>query len=555
MIKPEQLKDKMVESFPSFCRILQGKNWFDDNVHEDLCNWIQGSIEEGITNHPEEITKLLIVLPRGSLKTTLCTKLLPAWLNAQDILPDGTKGCDVRSLIVSNTMPNARKKVQDIRGLYDSHEIFRNLFPEMLPTRDCRWTNELAEIPRTQKYPDGTYESAGTGTKKVGSHYNCLIEDDTVAPGESDMKMEITAPSQDEIDRGIGFHKAATPLLVPRGFRLRVVVTTRWADEDLAHYVKTYEDYHTFDVPAKSEDGKRLFLSFYKENTLKDLEVQLGPYLFSALYLNQPIEAGLRTFNKDWFQYIDEDAIPTHDANNQPLKSYRTLAIDPAISKKETACETALTEVLHVIKGTKAFQYWTKDHHGHMNPLETVNMALDWCEERGIGTIIVETVAYQESLKYYLYDEMAKRGIRVNIVPLKRGAGTGKDARIEAMVPYFASGRIFFVRGNLSPQVESQLIQFPHGRLKDVIDSFSMHMKQSTREKSLPRPTEAEKTDPNSGEAVLEQVKAAYLKHAGGSQFGILTQARRFEPGIPTGLGLETDLELMFRNLNLEVTT
>jgi len=92
--------------------------------------------------------------------------------------------------------------------------------------------------------------------------------------------------------------------------------------------------------------------------------------------------------------------------------------------------------------------------------------------------IIVEQEAYQAALKYIIINMMnhrKKRGLKVyDIVKAKRG---NKEIRIEGMQPAFQQRRIHFVRGSLSDQTESQLLQFPSGRLVDIIDSWSMHRK------------------------------------------------------------------------------
>lgn len=511
----KELKKRTQERFSNFARVLQGPDWFDNNVHQWLCDWIQGTIQEEMKNMTDDkIIKMAIVMPRGSLKSTFCTKMFPVWMNVQDRFPDGTFGSDLRTLVVTNSAPNARKKLDDIRSIYDTSEIFRGLYPELLPTRDCAWTSERAIINRKHAYPDATYEAAGSGTNKTGSHYNIIIEDDTTAPEKSEMSNELSLPSRDEIERAIGFHKSATPLLVPKGIRIRLVVSTRWGDDDLISYIQKSEDYHVFDIPAKTEEGKRVFNIFYSENTLKDLEEQVGPYMFSCLYLNRPIDASLRTFKPEWFNNIYYT--PNELDVSKATKSYRTIAIDPAVSEKDDACETAITEVLHTFENNKSYQYWENDLHGHFNPEEIVRKTLDLADlhHDEVTAILVETNAYQASLKYYLRDEMIRRNKSYTIVPVV--ARTKKEMRIEALVPYFANSRIKF-SSSLTKQVESQLRQFPHGKLVDIIDCFAMHMNMQKQDKKLVQQTYATPENPLSGEAVLASIKAAKRAQRAGS--------------------------------------
>jgi hypothetical protein len=452
-----EIKQKMQDNYAFFCLILQEDGWFDP-MHKKLCDWIQSHVERGLRE--EKDVKLLITMPRGSLKTTIVTKYFSTWMAIRDP--------NVRCLIATNTHTNARKKLEDIRGLFDSHETFRAIYPELLPTKKCIWTNECAVINRSTSFPEGTFEAAGMKTKKTGTHYNIILEDDTTAPDEDDMAVEVTTPSHETIENAIGWHKNATPLLVPKGIRIRLVVTTRWSEFDLVDYLRKNEDYRMFNVPALDDKGNPYFVNFYPKEKLDEIRDQIGPYMFSCLYLNAPLDPSLRVFQDSWLNWVRQSEVPYDD----PVQ-FNSIAIDPAISEKDEACETAITKVIHSKRGTRWHQYWTRDIHGHLNPNETANKALDLCDET-TKAIIVETNAYQAALKYILRDEMISRGLHFNIIAVP--SRVKKTERIYAMEPFFANGYVHLVQG-LTNQVESQLKQFPNGRLVDIIDCFSMHMK------------------------------------------------------------------------------
>lgn len=524
---PEELKLKCKERYSFLAELLQDEGWFDP-IHRRLCDWLQWNIQEGLRKGNEDI-KLAIVLPRGGLKSTIVTKYLPIWLSLQDT--------NIRCLIASNTFPNARKKLEDIRGVFDGSATFRALFPELLPTSACRWTNDCAEIRRTQTFPEGTFEAAGMKTQLTGRHYTLIIEDDTLAPTESDMGEEILTPSKDEIEKGISFHKATTYIKPPKGSNITVVVTTRWSEDDLINYITTNEHYKIFDMPAMDKDGKCNFTMFYSPTKLQEIKDKVGPYMFACLYLNQPLDPSQKVFNPEWFQYVYENQIPMSD-DEKAVKVWSTIAVDPAISKKDTACDTAITEVTHVTEGNRSYQYWSHAYHGKCNPFETIKRTLDFAQA-SITTkcIIVESNAYQASLKYYFHDAMVQRKCQYDIIDMS--THTDKDIRIQGMVPYFAGGRIFLVRG-LPPGVESQLRQYPNGKLVDLIDCYAMHRKYSGRDKSkgVIKPVKA-KPDPLSGQAILDELKKKY---------NVKTYGRAKAPrevmfqGMSTGLGIGVDL-------------
>jgi predicted phage terminase large subunit-like protein len=469
---------------------MQDDGWFDP-IHKRLCDFIQYHIEAA----GESDVKLQITMPRGSLKTTIVTKYLPVWLT----LSDPT----MRSLIATNTHTNARKKLNDIRGLFDTNKLFQSLFPKILPTKRCRWTEEVAEINRERSFPEGTFECCGVGTKMEGRHYNLIIEDDTVAPDESDTREEITQPSQEDIVSAIGWHKKTTALLVPKGRRIRVVVTTRWADEDLVWHIRKNETgYKFFDMPALNAAGEPNFSMFYSKEKLEEIKQQIGMYMFSCMYLNRPLDPSQRAFRSETFHRVKPHEIPS--------EGRVTVAVDPAISEKSDACDSAITVVLHHRAGGNVpNQYWLKAVLKRMPPHELVNTAIDLAIEYSAKSIIVETVAFQKALKYSFRDRMAELGVQFNLVEFV--SRIKKELRIYALQPLFENGRIFFVEG-LDPRIENQLKAFPHGRLVDGIDSFSMHMKGYNSTKRIVD-TGAEPVRQEDGYfAVLKELRDKYSK-------------------------------------------
>jgi len=281
------------------------------------------------------------------------------------------------------------------------------------------------------------------------------------------------------------------------------VVTTRWADEDLVTYLKRNEDYREFNLPAITEaaDGteKFMFPGLFSEAKLYGvlqedgtrkggLKKRLGPYMFSCLYLNKPMDLHKRLFQAKWFNYIAADMAPT--------QGFTSVAIDPAISERDESCETAITAVQHVpmingvprdelltqhiIEGDllENHQYWWAAEHAHMLPSEQVTKTVDLAEWMNknvapLKGIIVETVAYQAVLKYLIEDELKRRGLHFDMIA--HGTRTNKDIRIQGLQPFFYQNIIHFIKSRLPDSVESQLIQYPHEKLVDIIDCFTLH--------------------------------------------------------------------------------
>ena len=141
---------------------------------------------------------------------------------------------------------------------------------------------------------------------------------------------------------------------------------------------------------------------------------------------------------------------------------------------------------------------------------------------------------------------MTRRRMTIPITRIPSPKGK-KEMRIEAMQPRFADGKVFLVQG-LSVEVESQLRQFPLGRLKDIIDSFSMHVKFRLQEQKLNLPEYEHREDPNSIEAILKEAHAiANSSDKSKISSGLEPYNDDLFGSISSGLGSELDLPQALR--------
>jgi len=189
-------------------------------------------------------------------------------------------------------------------------------------------------------------------------------------------------------------------------------------------------------------------------------------------------------------------------------------------------------------EGKKQFLYFRDDIHKHLHPHEIATQTLDLAAKcLGKVVLIIETVAFQAALKYIFRDEMIRRGVNFDIVEMN--TRTAKAARIEGLVPYFANGRIIFVKGCLTPETESQFLQFPNGRLVDVIDSWSMHLKVLRGDKAM-RTAIPKQPDPMGWDAVLDELQERSKEKSRGLSTGLQNEHASFN-FLSTGLGLDVD--------------
>ena len=457
-------------------------DWLTKKVHLPLCNFLQ-----------EDYNKKLIELPRGFLKTTISSEYYPIWM--------AINNPGIRILIVQNTFDNAAKRVHNIRSIFEKNELFRALYPEIIPdinNKRTRWSNECAEITRPHTFPEGTFEAAGIGTQVNARHYDIIIEDDLVTAEASDLSEEEIAPNMEDVAKAVGWHKMATNLSIDYKTFKRIQIGTRWFQEDMIWYVKTHEpEYRKYKMVVVDDKGEPVYPLRFDRSVLESKKQEMGSYMYATQMMLDPTPLSKMIFKPYWFRYYDV-APPTKNI----------LCIDPAIGETKQHCDSSF-----VVAGgaDNGLIYIKESISGQYNLTEQIKMAFALMRKFECKTLVVETIAYQEALAQAIElerDKVDEHGVKVNedvhfrVVRETPGGRDAKDARIKSMIPYFENGKIMMTRDMKT--LEKQLREYPYGRKRDAIDVTAyavrniMYSKTKYKEKPL---------DPFSFEAVLKELK------------------------------------------------
>lgn len=448
----ERTRKWLLDDFSYFAQLLTDPSFFDATFHTELCRFMQHSKKDK-----------LIVLPRTFLKTTVAASLYGLWRATREAILNKNF---IRVLVTSNTTPNAQKTVRTIRSMVEQNQHYHLFFPDMVPNfSKVRWSDSCACLTRPVDYPEGTFESAGVGTNIIRRHFNLIIEDDTVAPKKDELTGEEAMPSKDDIEKAVGFHKLTIPLLINEEDE-RIVIGTRWASYDLINYVMENEKFDTYDRKCYKEDGSPLYKKF-SQSRLDSIRAGMGVYMFSMLYLNNPLAKEFMSFNPDWFRYFEESECP-EDGDS-------LVTLDPADppTGKRSQDYSAIVSVKHTKTGLFVRRYRRKRLTDKQMIAETFQVA----DEDGATKIRIEVnryahlaAAFREQMKidnkYYSIDEVKAK--KVN-----------KEARIKnRLSPLFENGVIFLKRG--MRELEEELTTFPYGKHDDLIDALSWQVGERT---------------------------------------------------------------------------
>jgi predicted phage terminase large subunit-like protein len=449
----DELRDLARRDFYFFAKGVLGFDWMTSTVHLPLCRELE-----------KKPTELLVILPRGWLKTTVCSLAYPVWLAVQNP--------NVRCLLTQNTYRNACAKLKTLDGVFFKNPMFKLLFPDLVPTASCTWSEHSKCVPRNGAYAEATFEAAGTRTQMTSTHWDLIVEDDTVAPDLEDLTEMNVVPTKEDISQAIGWHSLVPPLLNDILKSQNFVVCTRWFEKDLASWIMANQ--RTFRVIQRAvrerdgvpdESGPAMYPERFGEEALAKILSRSGPYLFSCLYMNKPMASVDMAFKKDWFEFYE--TVPGD------LVTWTTvdLAGDPEISKGTdgdynvvVTCGRSLRQgIVYVL------DYWRR----RANPGEVVVEIFNQVKKFHPLKVWVESVAYQGTLQYWIRERQKVENVwfLVEGVPHRKGSKTQK---ISALQPFFMQHRIRIRRWMI--ELMSELEAFPIGAHDDIIDCLSMQI-------------------------------------------------------------------------------
>lgn len=477
----QEIRDIGEKSFYFFAKGILGFDWLNDRIHLPLCKELQNPLNK----------RLRVVIPRGWLKTTLCSISYPIWRVTEDP--------SFRSLLVQNTFTNACSKLQVTRGIFERNTLFRSLYPEILPDKTCTWKTEKLCVRRSKDLDAATFEAAGCGTQVTSRHYNLITEDDTVAPDLSDMGEMAVCPTKEGVDKAIGWHRLALPLLVNVGEDRIIVVGTRWFERDLLSWIKDNErSYVSFE--RRSTDpttGKPLYPERFNEEVLEGLRLALGPYMFSCLYENEPIRSDDMIFSEDWFKFYE----------TEPSRLITYTTVDPAGDPEDTKGEPDWNVVVTCGKDVYDGKIYVLDYEREKcSPGRLITMIFNQVQKWNPVKVGVETVAYQKSLQYWLRENMRSKGKFFCVEPI-RNSRRSKNARIQGLQPVFSSGSIYLRKWMF--ELRQELLAFPYGKYDDIADALSMQLElwQMTR---TARDEREKEPDPFTLEGAIEELRGRH---------------------------------------------
>ncbi len=195
------VKDHYLTNFFSFAKDILGYKDLEKEVHGQFIKVFE-------SNAPRKI----VVMPRGSFKSSLGSVAYPIWCLLRD--PNDT------ILLDSELYSNSKNFLREIKAHFESDRFTRYFGDHVGPKWD---EGEIIVKTRTANIKEASLTVGGLGTTKIGQHYKRIIGDDYNSPQNSE--------TPEKCQKVIDHVRYNLNLLNPGGEYL--IIGTRYAERDV----------------------------------------------------------------------------------------------------------------------------------------------------------------------------------------------------------------------------------------------------------------------------------------------------------------------------------
>lgn len=397
---------------------------------------------------------------RGHCKSTTIT----VGLTVMDILNDP----EITIAILSYNRPTAKAFLNQIKSELEFNETLKGLYPDVLyadPQRESpKWSSdEGLRVKRKDNPKEQTIEAWGLiDAMPTGRHFKRIIYDDVVT-----LDACVTPEAMKKVTTA---WEMSTNLECGALTRKRYI-GTRY------HFHDTYHEMISRGsaIPRiwrAVENGKPVFMT---EAELEKKRRDMGPYVFAAQMMQNPVPEGQQAFRQEWLRFYREK--PEQAAEGANIY----MIVDPATSKGKGADYTAMWVVAcrpdqnyYVVDGVRKRGLKLKDRtewvfrlHRKWSPRVT------GYEQTGISAD-----------REHIEETATASSYRFRTEPLIPPSKLSKEDRIRKLAPLFENERIWLPdtsMGNFSPEfteavkgmLEEEYLAFPFSRHDDGMDCLA----------------------------------------------------------------------------------
>lgn len=471
-VRPQRVKETLFD-------FTQGTLGYEDLVHEahdPVCHMIEQAVYEQQYNKRHKIREQvarMILIPRGTFKSTIGAKATPLWIWSQ-LDPN------YRVLLGSQTQDLSRQTMYAIRGQIETNPTFIEKYglwgaSSKNAADRQRWTSYTMDIAIRKDWTrrEPNISCSGIDVVKTGFHYDMIVLDD--------LHDQNNTRTHEQIQKVIEYYRLILSLLDPDG--LVLVFGTRWANEDLYGYILEHEHefWKTYVRGALTDEGELLYPTILSREFLRAQRARQADYIFSCQYLNRPVNLETAPLKKEWLQRYEPHELP------QPHEGRTYMTIDPATSSRSGKDYSSVTVCFWDTEGDVWLLDGFRDRMGpHQFIDRSLNMARSW-RARGLHGIGIETHGFQEYLKFEMERQMRKRRDFYQITELRPSLRRKQDRimRLEPLarrggfhIPSSMPRRSYHLKKEVdfTEDLLGEWEFFPQGQTDDILDCLAYQL-------------------------------------------------------------------------------
>ena len=470
-----------------FCKYVVGFADMEMQPHWELCTFIQKNL--GLDQ--------LILLPRGTFKSSVTSVGLPLWLFWHER--------NLRILLSSFELQNTKNFLGLSRANIERNDKFRRLCGDWVPSTETWHTTALSMGGRTKFKAEESLTASSIKVTKVSQHYDIAILDDL----QTDKNManrEMINAIQDYLDLLLPIldPQTARPLarkgMVKHG--PRIIVGTRWLFDDIYGRMVAKEQRRRKDgkpqalkmLIRRAYNKKRTsvyFPSRFSVSYLDDLQEtsNMSRSHFSAQYLNDPLPEGDQVFKLKHFGFYNStECVIGRVVRKLPKLFHKFTVLDPSRGETDDSDWSAFVTV--AVDTDWNMFVWDVYRDRLIGNEPIIDKMFEIHKTHKPIRFGVESVLFQKSIVWGFKRACRARGIWFHVKALDTDTKVSKDWRISGFEPFVTNETVYLrVRDGIDLTVPKEqlyhalvdgqdaladeMLRFPRAQTKDCIDALS----------------------------------------------------------------------------------
>ena len=425
--------------------------------------------------HRRRIRRLIVNIPPGSMKSLMVSVFYPAWVWIDE--PSH------RFLCGSNEGTLATRDGLRMRTLVES-----DWYQE-------RW-GDLVQISVDQREKTlfsnrnrGHRESQGILAKITGKRGDTLIWDDPhdTKQSESDVQRKAVLDAWDFawssrmndpdtsaailIMQRVHHQDITGHLMAKDGQNWVLLAVPMRYDPELSY--NSDRDIGRLEIrDPRREEAELMFPARYSEETVRNLEIDLGAYGAAGQLQQRPSPKGGGELRREWLCRW----------RTQPRRGNYAVLVDPAGERKPGAGKRDNTAMGLILIGEDENYYLIDGYRDRLNMSERADILFRWHRQYKPLAVGYERYGMQSDIPY-LQDRMEREDYRFHVTEL--GGSLAKEDRIRRLIPLLEARRLWLPEtlhrtgqdgktvDIVDRFIEEEFLPFPVGARDDFLDMLS----------------------------------------------------------------------------------